>query len=589
MILDTRFEPIRSTMTTNFNEKVNAIWDLADILRLPFGRAYYAEFTLPFMVLRRLECSLAPTKSELYEEYLRLKEILSPEDLAIALKETSGYRFYNISKYDLGSILTEPDNLRNNLLNYIEGFSLDVQDILKKFDITTSINLMEDKKVLYSFLERFLTIDLSPEKVSTIDMGYIFEELLRRFSEDNVKDAGEYYTPRSIVVLAERLAIMEDPRLKEKLNNQISILDPSCGTAGFLIEAEKDLLIHYPKTKDLIKLSGQELKDRPYAIAKAELLLRDQEASNVKQGNTLIEDRFEDQFFTYLLANPPYGSDWKTEESFVKNEAETLGFEGRFGAGLPPVSDGSLLFVQHIVSKMDPNGSRAAIVLNSSPLNNGDAGSGESEIRKYLLDNDLIDSVIALPTKMFYDTTIGTYILILDNNKTLVRQNKIQLIDARDIYTKMRKALGDKHNDISHQQIDQIIKLYHDFQENKNSKIFPIEEFKYHKVTVERPKRDEAGKVILDKKGKMTPDASLRDTEKIPYTESISDYIAKEVLPYAEDAYIDESKNKIGAEIPFDQKFYVYQGLASLAEIEVDLLASKERIESMLKGILGSL
>jgi type I restriction enzyme M protein len=576
-------------MTTNFNEKVNAIWDLADILRLPFGRAYYAEFTLPFMVLRRLECSLAPTKSELYEEYLRLKEILSPEDLAIALKETSGYRFYNISKYDLGSILTEPDNLRNNLLNYIEGFSLDVQDILKKFDITTSINLMEDKKVLYSFLERFLTIDLSPEKVSTIDMGYIFEELLRRFSEDNVKDAGEYYTPRSIVVLAERLAIMEDPRLKEKLNNQISILDPSCGTAGFLIEAEKDLLIHYPKTKDLIKLSGQELKDRPYAIAKAELLLRDQEASNVKQGNTLIEDRFEDQFFTYLLANPPYGSDWKTEESFVKNEAETLGFEGRFGAGLPPVSDGSLLFVQHIVSKMDPNGSRAAIVLNSSPLNNGDAGSGESEIRKYLLDNDLIDSVIALPTKMFYDTTIGTYILILDNNKTLVRQNKIQLIDARDIYTKMRKALGDKHNDISHQQIDQIIKLYHDFQENKNSKIFPIEEFKYHKVTVERPKRDEAGKVILDKKGKMTPDASLRDTEKIPYTESISDYIAKEVLPYAEDAYIDESKNKIGAEIPFDQKFYVYQGLASLAEIEVDLLASKERIESMLKGILGSL
>lgn len=576
-----------TTHPDNFTSKTATVWALADILRGAFKPAEYGRVILPFMVLRRIDCAIEANRAETLATFIRLEAVTKPEGLEVMLMDTSGYPFYNLSNFNFKSLTEDPDNLEANLKAYLDGFSRDVKDIVDNFKLMDSIRKLAKNNLLFAIIEKFSTLDLHPESVSNTDMSYIFEELLRKFSEMTNETAGEHYTPRSVVNLATRLAIAEDPSLASRVNQVISIYDPTCGTGGMILSGEEYIVKNIDASAGLIELFGQELNEESYAIAKADLLIKGHDASHIAQGDTLTNDKFPNNSFTYSLANPPYGTSWTAQESRVKAEAENEGYAGRFGAGTPSVSDGSLLFVQHIISKMNPLGARAAIVLNSSPLTNGDAGSGESEIRKWILEQDLLDTVVALPGDMFYNTGIGTYIWLLDNNKPKKRAGKVQFINAKGMYAKMRKALGSKRNEIEPEHIDAITKLYRDFKENKESKIIPVSEFLFQKVTVERPKRDDKGEVVLDKKGKVAPEASLRDTERVPFGEDIEAYLTREVLPYAPDAYVDASKTKVGAQIPFDQYFYEYQALPTTESLEVTIKEKTAKIQSMLSDLLG--
>lgn len=581
------------------------LWSVADLLRGDYKQSEYGKVILPFTVLRRLDCVLDPTKAAVLKELAdRTKAEVNPEPFLLRKAKQS---FYNQSEMDLPKLLGDPDNIAANLYSYIQGFSKDVRDIFEHFEFHTQIDRLAKSGLLYQVTEKFTQINLHPDKVSNAQMGTVFEELIRKFSEISNETAGEHFTPREVIRLMVNLLFINDDDILSKPGVVRTMYDPTAGTGGMLSAAGEYLAEHNPQAR--LTVYGQELNPESYAICKADMLIKGEDVTNIAFGNTLNDDQHVHQHFDYMLSNPPFGVEWKKVEKEVRKEHTDQGFNGRFGPGLPRVSDGSMLFLLHLISKMRPveqGGSRFGIVLNGSPLFTGGAGSGESEIRRYVLENDLVEAIIALPNDMFYNTGIATYIWVLTNRKPKARQGKLQLIDASNMGQKMRKSLGSKRKELSDENITSITQLFGDFKEVRESNedtesiskdntakpislIFNNTDFGYHTITVERPLRDEEGNIILGAKGKQKgkpqPDPQLRDTENIPLSEDINTYFKREVLPHAPDAWIDTEKTKVGYEIPFNRQFYVFTPPRPLAEIDADLKQTTDRILEMIKGL----
>jgi type I restriction enzyme M protein len=671
------------------NELVNFIWKNAEILRGPYKKEEYRDVILPLCVLRRFDCLLEPTKKAVLEKAKTVKH-------DAILNKITGYDFNNTSPFDFQTLLKDPDNIAANLRNYIQGFSANVRTIFERFEFDDEIKKMDEHNLLYSVIQLFAGIDLHISKVSNIQMGYIFEELIRRFSEN--AEAGDHYTPREVIKLMVNLVLNEDQSELMKEGKIVQIGDFACGTGGMLSVATEYIKELNPNAQ--VEVFGQEINPKSYAIACADLLIKGQNASNIAFGNSLTDqDGHKDLQVRYALMNPPFGVDWKHYSEKIIEEHQEKGFEGRYGAGLPRTTDGSLLFLQHMISKMkrDEKGSRMAIIFNGSPLFTGDAGSGESEIRRWIIENDLLEGIVALPDQLFYNTGIPTYIWILSNRKNddlakgAVRKGKIQLVDARSFYVRMRKSLGNKRNEITESQIAEISRIYGEFKENEYSKIFDLKDFGYYKITIERPlrlnfmisperienlynessfaklydeeqyiqltrkkdkkpadvkkleklvkgkelqekiiailkenvsdklyknreeflkvlkplfknvpevkgglwkaiymglsERDETADVCKDSKGNIEADPLLRDTENVPLKEDIHEYFKREVLPYVPDAWIDESKTKIGYEIPFTRYFYKYEQLESSDVLKQRVIELEESIQEQLKKV----
>jgi len=571
----------------NFQDKANFIWTVADdILRGAFKQHEYGDVILPFVVLRRLDCVMEPYKDAVIETYNRFKDVLQEDQLTpVLIKAANGLNFYNTSKYDLQRLSQDAPNIEINFNNYINGFSKNVYEIIENFQLDKIKTRLVKNNLLFMLVDRFTEVDLHPDRVKNHEMGYIFEELLRRFSEMSNETAGEHYTPREVIRLMVNLLFAEH---KEQLQGKgiiRTIYDPACGTGGMLTIAKEH--IHKTINPDMeVVIYGQELNEQTYAIAKSDVLIsgdKDNDPDNIKLGSSFRNDQLRGKKFDFMLSNPPFGVSWKKEADFIKEEANDP--NGRFHAGLPRVSDGALLFLQHMISKMEPTGSRIAIIFNGSPLFTGDAGSGESNIRKWIIENDWLEAIVALPTELFYNTGIATYIFIVTNNKPAHRKGKVQLINAVDFYQKMRKSLGNKRNYITDEQIEQISKIYTQFEEGEYCRIFDNEDFGFTKVTMERP-LVENGVVRRDSNGNPKPDPKLRDYEKIPLKQDVDDYFEREVKPHVPDAWMDRSKDKIGYEINFTKYFYKYQPLRSLDEIKADILALEQETEGLLKSIL---
>ncbi len=693
----------------NFGEKVNFIWKIAELLRGPYKPEKYGDVILPLSVLRRFDCLLEPTKEAVIEK-------AKTNDIEMILNRTAGHGFSNKSQYDFNRLLDDPDNIRANFESYLRGFSSNIREIIENFEFEKEIKKLDDNNLLFLTIKEFTQIDLHPEVVSNQEMGYIFEELIRRFSEN--AEAGDHYTPREVIELMVNLIFNG---VEEELTTPGSIFtvgDFACGTGGMLSVATNYIKKLNPTSQ--VEVFGQELNPQSYAICRADILIKGQQEKNIVFGNSFTKDGHRNQKVRFALMNPPFGVDWKKDKEFIDREVNELGFNGRFGAGTPRTSDGSLLFLQHMTSKMidDEKGSRMAIIFNGSPLFTGDAGSGESEIRRWVIENDLLEGIIALPNDLFYNTGIATYIWVLANRKNEnilngpVRKGKVQLVDGSGFYHKMRKSLGSKRNEISEADINEIARLYGDFKENEYCKIFDNKEFGYLKVTVERPLRlnfqiseerienlyaeaafsklydqdkvDELelkkekrtikkkeenelskqykGKVIQDniidilranisdeliknrdafegklknmlkgldvsntlhkailmslserdetadycmKGKKKEADSNLRDTETIPlsidvngYTSEIDKhikkeknnilaYIEKEVKPHVSEFWIDESKTKIGYEIPFTRYFYKYEELRPFKDIMAEIEELEKEIQSEIKKVIG--
>ena len=600
------------------------IWAVADLLRGDYRQSDYGKVILPFAVLRRLDCVLEPTKAAVLAEHAdKQKAGLNPD--AFLLRK-AGQSFYNTSPLDMRKLMGDQDHIRENLFAYVQGFSSSVRDIFERFDFAAQIERLAKNGLLYQVAEKFAGIDLHPEVVDNSQMGLVFEELIRKFAEISNETAGEHFTPREVIRLMVNLIFVEDDDVLTKPGVVRTIYDPAAGTGGMLSVAGEHLEAMNPKAR--LTMFGQELNDESYAICKADMLIKGQDVANIIAGNTLSDDGHGHRKFDYMLSNPPFGVEWKKVEKEVRREHESQGFNGRFGPGLPRVSDGSMLFLMHLLSKMRPakdGGSRFGIVLNGSPLFTGGAGSGESEIRRYVLENDLVEAIIGLPTDMFYNTGISTYVWIVSNRKPAHRKGKTQLIDASSFWRKMRKSLGSKRKEMSEEQIADVTRLFGSFVEAQLatvlnadgkevgravvvagekvpqapeggkvkltplSRIFPNEAFGYRTITVERPLRDEKGKIVLGAKGKQKgkpqADSALRDTENVPLSEEVEAYFKREVLPHAPDAWIDEEKTKVGYEIPFNRHFYVFEPPRPLAEIDADLEKVTDRIKAMIEGL----
>jgi type I restriction enzyme M protein len=675
------------------------IWSIAELLRGDYKQSDYGKVILPFTVLRRLDCVLEPTKSAVLAELERCKrENLPPAHFLI---EASQQSFFNSSAMDLGKLLGDPANLRANLLGYVNGFSENVRDIFEKFEFEKQVERLDGANLLFLIVQKFASVDLHPKAVSNAAMGHLFEELIRRFAELSNETAGEHFTPREVIRLMVNLLFLEDDGGLTTSGAVRTIYDPTAGTGGMLSVAEEHLLAMNPKAK--LAMHGQELNPESYAICKADMLVKGQDVSNIVFGNTLSNDGHAGKKFDYMLSNPPFGVEWKKVEEVVRKENETQGHAGRFGPGLPRVSDGSLLFLLHLVSKMrDPKvgGSRIGIVFNGSPLFTGGAGSGESEIRKYLFENDLVEAIVALPSDMFYNTGIGTYVWIVSNRKSERRYKKVQLIDGSHFSRKMRKSLGSKRKELSADDIDAITQVYGDFQEADRwvitdkkgglvrslilphntqppemnegelaeaipvSKIYDVEDFGYRSVTVELPlrlcfvsdkecierlrrlrdekkkgapsgeefsalekvlvalmprgrllrrvdaqsaveevlrelnlelgagarkslwslieRRDASGELQKDQKGRPLPDADLRDVETVPLREDPKAFVAREIHPRRPEAWIDDTRTKLGYEVPFSRSFYVYRAPRNLRELDEELAEVTNEIRNMI-------
>ena len=569
-------------LSANVNEKANLIWAIADKLTGVYKPHEYGKVILPLTVIRRFDCILADTKEAVLEKHNSMAPNLPMRE--VFLKKASGYEFYNTSKYTFETLLDAPDSIEANFRNYLNGFSKNVREIIEKFKFDQEITTLAEKNLLYIVIQEFTTpkADLHPDKISNLEMGYIFEEIIRRFSEAHNEDAGQHYTPREVIELMVNILFNSDNDILTE-NVAKTLYDPACGTGGMLSVAEDYLKIINSSAKLLP--FGQEINDETFAICKADMLIKGNDADNIKNGNTLSDDQFKGEKFDYILSNPPFGREWKNDKKAVEAEAK-LGAAGRFAAGLPAVGDGQMLFLQTAIHKMKDSGSKVAIIHNGSPLFTGDAGSGPSEIRRYILENDLLEAIIALPNDIFYNTGIATYIWVLNNKKSNIRKGKVQLINANQMYEKRRKSLGDKRNDIPKHYIDEITNIYADFKETDISKIFDNEEFGYSKIVVERPQKDENGNIIA-KNGKPVADTSLRDTENVPLKEDIREYFKREVLPYAPDAWIDGKKTKIGYEIPFTRYFYKYVPPRPSEEIMSEILELEKSLDGSLEGIFN--
>lgn len=576
------------SLSTNINEKAALIWAIADKLTGVYKPHEYGEVILPLTVIRRFDCILADTKNAVLEKYESVKTL--PMRDVLLKKAAGGLDFYNTSKFTFEKLLDDPDNIEANFRDYLNGFSENVQDIIEKFKFDGHITTMANKGILYIVIKEFTTpkANLHPDVISNLEMGYIFEEIIRRFSEAHNEDAGQHYTPREVIRLMVNILFNDDSDVLSGSNVAKTIYDPACGTGGMLSVAEEYL--HELNQSTELLAFGQEINDQTFAICKADMLIKGNNANYIKDGNTLSDDQFEGNTFDYIISNPPFGREWKNEKAKVEAEAKR-GFAGRFGAGLPAASDGQMLFLMTAISKMKgpaQGGSRIAIIHNGSPLFTGDAGSGPSNIRKYILENDLLEAIIALPNDIFYNTGIATYIWVLSNKKAgTKREGKVQLINANGLYEKRRKALGNKRNDIPESAIAEITRLYGEFIETEISKIFDNEDFGYTKITVERPLRDENGELIL-KKGKKQPDSSLRDTESVPLKEDIDEYFKREVLPFAPDAWINEKKSVVGYEIPFTRYFYKYEAPKPSAEIMAEILELEKELDGTLSEVFGN-
>ncbi|MFW0120082.1 type I restriction-modification system subunit M [Rothia sp. P5764] len=652
------------------------IWNVADVLRGTYKQHQYGQIILPFTVLFRLDATLAPTK----EAVVKAAEGYQLDDVPLAMLASQAehhYSFYNLSRHNLKTITNDPDTLAINLRDYINRFSANVRDIFEKYKFEDTVAELESHDLLFQVMQHFARVDLHPDRVSNEQMGNIFEELIRKFAEASNETAGEHFTPREVIELMVTLLLADDEDLRTDYIVR-EVYDPTAGTGGMLSVAEEKIKAINPNA-DVILL-GQELNPESYAICKADMVVKGQEVDSIVLGNTLTAPAFEGRTFHFGLSNPPFGVDWKTAKAFVEDEHKSMGFHGRFGAGLPRVSDGSLLFLQHLIAKLrEPGwgsdgvpqvGGRAAIVLNGSPLFTGGAGSGESNIRKWVLDHDYLEAIIGLPTDMFYNTGISTYIWVLNKQKKAERKGKIQLIDATDMFEKMRKSVGSKRKRLSAEHIAEITRLFAAFDaaDDKRSKVFDREEFMYRTITVERPlrlnwgftaerverllaskefgklklaegedaavrvslaslvestagavggdmagvkaellqvfadagalvkpaalaklvdelaERDETAEVVMKAK-KPVADTALRDTENVPWGEDIHEYLEREVKPFVPDAWIDESKTKEGAEIPFTRHFYEYVPPRSLEEIDRDLNEALGRIKKRLEEV----
>ena len=570
-------------LNSKITNKAALIWAIADKITGVYKPHEYGKVILPLTVIKRFDSILEETKSDVLAAFEKCRNMDNDIMRNEILTKASGHPFYNTSKYTLRTLLDDPDHIDDNFASYINAFSPNVCEIIEKFEFAKDeLPKMREYGLLFTVLQEFGTekADMHPSRVSDIEMGYIFEELIRKFSESYNEEAGQHYTPREVIELMVHILLNFDNAMLSSKEAR-TIYDPACGTGGMLSIASEYIKKHNSSAAFLC--FGQEINPETYAIAKADMLIKGENDSLIRSGNTLSDDQFPKQTFNYIISNPPFGREWKKEKASVEKEAKlTRENGGRFFMGLPAIGDSQMLFLSNAVAKMKPveeGGSRVAIVHNGSPLFTGDAGSGPSDIRKYLLENDLLEAIIALPNDIFYNTGIATYIWVLSNNKEKRRMGKVQLINANGLYEKRRKSLGNKRNDIPQTAIDEIAKIYGDFRENKLSKIFKNEDFGYRKVVVERPLRDESGKPIL-KKGKVQADPKLRDTENIPLSEDVAEYMKREVLPYAPDAWIDESKTKIGYEIPFTRYFYEYTPPVPSEELKREIL----QIESELKG-----
>lgn len=573
----------------NTNATSALIWSVADLLRGNFRQSEYGRIILPFTILRRLDCVLEATKPAVLKEF-QAKKHMPEAALDRFLVKKSGYQFYNTSPMTFTTLLGDSANVRANLTNYIGSFSDNVRDVFERFNFQPLIDRLEQDNLLYLVAKEFAAIDLHPNVVSNAHMGAMFEELIRKFAELSNETAGEHFTPREVIRLMVELLFAGDDEALTQAGIVRTLYDPTAGTGGMLSVAEEHLHRLNPLAR--LVVFGQELNPESYAICKADMLIKGQDISNVIYGNTLSDDGLIGKLFDYMLSNPPFGVEWKKIEKAIRDEYTKKGYEGRFGPGLPRVSDGSLLFLLHLISKMRPKaegGSRIGIVLNGSPLFTGGAGSGESEIRKWIIENDWLEAIVALPTDMFYNTGISTYVWIVTNHKKPERQGKIQLINAAEFYQKMRKSLGSKRKELGEADIERIVKLYGAFEENEYSKIFDNADFGYSTITVERPLRDEQGNVVLGTKGKQKgqpqPDSSLRDTENVPLKDDIQAYFEREVLPHVPDAWIDHDKTKVGYEIPFNRHFYKYVPPRSLEEIDANLKALSAEIMGLLQEV----
>ena len=601
------------------------IWSVADLLRGDYKQSDYGKVILPFTILRRLDCVLEATKPAVLAEFdAKTKAGLNPEPFLV---RKAGQSFYNTSSLDLTTLLGDQDHIRQNLYAYIQAFSPAARDIFERFDFYTQIERLGKAGLLYLVVEKFANIDLHPNVVDNADMGLVFEELIRKFAEISNETAGEHFTPREVIRLMVNLLFIEDDDVLTPGNAVVrTIYDPTAGTGGMLSVAGEYLSEHNPDAR--LTMFGQELNDESYAICKADMLIKGQDVGNIVVGNTLSEDGHGGKKFDYMLSNPPFGVEWKKVEKEVRKEAAEKGFDGRFGPGLPRVSDGSMLFLLHLIAKMRPavdGGSRIGIVLNGSPLFTGGAGSGESEIRRYVLENDLVEAIIGLPTDMFYNTGISTYIWILSNKKPHDRQGWVQLIDGSSFWQKMRKSLGSKRKELSDEHIADITRMFGDFMEGDLvtvhdakgnevkrkliapgdnvpdapeggrvkvapiSRVFKNHEFGYTAITVERPLYDDAGNVVVGLKGKQKglpqADSSLRDTENVPLADDVQAYFEREVIPHAADAWIDHEKSKVGYEIPFNRHFYVFEPPRELPTIDEELKGVTAAIMKMIEEL----
>ena len=666
----------------NFGEKVSFIWSVADILRGPYRPNQYKDVMLPLTVLRRLDCVLESTKEKVLAKYRTLKggKVKKPEPI---LNRAAGQPFHNTSRFTFEKLRGDPNNIAANLTQYIKSFSSRAREIIEHFGFEEHIAKLEKADRLYLVVSKFCEIDLHPDKVSNIEMGYIFEELIRRFNEASNEEAGDHFTPREVIRLMVNLIFSPDSDVLTTKGIVKTLYDPACGTGGMLSVSEEYLRELNPDAQ--LEVFGQDYNDQAYAICGSDMMIKGQSLDNIRFGDSFTEDHIAGKTFDYMLANPPFGVEWKPQERVIRQEHEEQGFGGRFGAGLPRINDGSFLFLQHMISKMkDPKegGTRLAIVFNGSPLFTGSAGSGESNIRQWIIENDWLEAIVALPDQLFYNTGISTYLWIVTNRKERRRRGKIQLIDATSFFAKMRKSLGNKRKEIAGDQRDEITRLYGQYTEGEFVKIFDNTDFGYHRITVERPlklnfavtderltrlheakpfinlatskkrkdtkaaeaeiaagketqqtivstlntlvsrrvvknrekfssilkdafkrakvimpaalfkvilmtlaERDETADICTDKNGKPEPDPELRDYENVPLKEDIDEYMAREVLPHVPDAWVDESKTKVGYEINFNRYFYKYTPPRPLEEIEADLKQIEQEIADMLAEV----
>lgn len=604
----------------NFKEKADLIWRVADLLRGDYKQSDYGKVILPMTVLRRLDCVLEPTKQKVLDYFPKVKSLKEgAKDLA--LNKIAGYNFHNRSKYNFDKLIADPNNIAVNLRNYINGFSSGAREIIEYFSFDDHIDRMDDPKadILFRVVKEFQEIDLTPDRNNmeqdSLEMGYLFEDLIRRFSEQSNETAGEHFTPREVIRLMVNVLFIEDKDILTQEGIVKTLYDPACGTGGMLSVGEHYVKELNPKAE--LKVFGQEINPESYAICKSDMLIKGQNPSNIKFGNTFTFDGLEGENFDYMLSNPPFGVDWKKAQKIIKAEHENKGMSGRFGAGLPRINDGSLLFLQHMVSKMKSGGSRIGIVFNGSPLFTGAAESGESNIRKWIIENDWLEAVIGLPDQLFYNTGISTYIWIVTNKKSAERKGKVQLINATGakdeelfkegklefnrFWQKMDRSLGNKRKKIAEngneKGIGFITQLYGNFEENEFVKIYPNDFFGYWRVTVEQPLK-ENGEIVTDRNGKPKPDATLRDYENIPFLvktqvpaspyrkQTIDGYFEREVKPHLPDSWIDQSKTKIGYEINFTKYFYEFKPLRPLSEIKADILALQEKVLETEKKVL---